>query len=176
LSGRQIGLLLPTAVDLGSVFALTWKILQWPISLAFVFIGFALIYQFAPNAGARSHGKRLPPGDYRRRWVSPGVIIAVLLWLLVSLGFRLYLHFFNSYGAWLALLRGQGIPGCQRPDRIAAEVLAACRQAGVAVRTAEGRIPGRTAAARGLANELAARVLAALIVLSDGESDEVILD
>ena len=28
-----------------------------------------------------------------------GIIFAVLLWLLVSLGFRLYLHFFNSYSA-----------------------------------------------------------------------------
>jgi len=99
LYGRQIGHFLAAAVDLGSVFQLTWTILQWPISLAFVFIGFALVYQFAPNAGARRHGKRLPADDYRRRWVSPGVIIAVLLWLLVSLGFRLYLHFFNSYSA-----------------------------------------------------------------------------
>lgn len=37
--------------------------------------------------------------DYRRRWLSPGVAVAVFLWLLVSLGFRLYLHFFNSYSA-----------------------------------------------------------------------------
>jgi membrane protein len=27
------------------------------------------------------------------------VLIAVVLWLIVSLGFRLYLHFFNSYSA-----------------------------------------------------------------------------
>ena len=31
--------------------------------------------------------------------MSPGVLVAVALWLLVSLGFRLYLHFFNSYSA-----------------------------------------------------------------------------
>jgi membrane protein len=41
----------------------------------------------------------LSASDYRRRWVSPGVLVAVALWLLVSLGFRLYLHFFNSYSA-----------------------------------------------------------------------------
>ena len=37
--------------------------------------------------------------DFRRRWFSPGVVVAVTLWMIVSLGFRLYLHFFNSYSA-----------------------------------------------------------------------------
>ena len=31
--------------------------------------------------------------------VQLAVVVAVILWLLVSLGFRLYLHFFNSYSA-----------------------------------------------------------------------------
>ena len=99
LYGGRVGHFLAAMIHLGRAFTVTWKILQWPISLAFVFIAFSLIYRFAPNAGARRHGKRLPPADYRRRWVSPGVVIAVVLWLLVSLGFRLYLHFFNSYSA-----------------------------------------------------------------------------
>ena len=73
--------------------------MQWPISLAFVFIAFSLIYQFGPNVGARRSGKRIRASDFRRRWLSPGVVVAVILWLLVSLGFRLYLHFFNSYSA-----------------------------------------------------------------------------
>jgi membrane protein len=29
--------------------------------------------------------------------VTPGSLVAVVLWLLVSFGFRLYLHYFNSY-------------------------------------------------------------------------------
>ncbi len=99
LYGGQVGHFLAAMIHLGRAFTVTWKILQWPISLAFVFLAFSLIYQFAPNAGARRRGKRIPSADYRRRWVSPGVVIAVVLWLLVSLGFRLYLHFFNSYSA-----------------------------------------------------------------------------
>lgn len=99
LYGGLVGHFLAAMIHLGRAFTLTWKILQWPISLAFVFLAFSLIYQFAPNTGARRHGKRLPSADYRRRWVSPGVVIAVVLWLLVSLGFRLYLHYFNSYSA-----------------------------------------------------------------------------
>jgi membrane protein len=71
--------------------------MQWPIALVFVFIAFSLIYQFAPNIGAKR--RSLPASDYRRRWLSPGVVIAIILWVLVSLGLRLYLHFFNSYSA-----------------------------------------------------------------------------
>jgi len=99
LYGGRLGQFLATLVDEGYVFTVVWKILQWPIALAFVFVAFALIYRFAPNLGARRRGKRLPTDDLRRRWLSPGVLVAVTLWLLVSLGFRLYLNFFNSYSA-----------------------------------------------------------------------------
>jgi membrane protein len=99
LYGGRLGNFLAGAVDESDAFAIVWRVLQWPIAFAFVFLGFDLIYQFAPNLAARRRGGHLPAADYRRRWFSPGVLIAVMLWLLVSLGFRLYLHFFNSYSA-----------------------------------------------------------------------------
>lgn len=99
LYGGQLGHSLAALIHEGRAFSVVWRILQWPICLAFVFTAFSLIYQFAPNIGARRRDKRLPASDFRRRWFSPGVVIAVVLWLLVSLGFRLYLHFFNSYSA-----------------------------------------------------------------------------
>jgi membrane protein len=99
LYGGRLGSFLALLVHKGYVFTLAWKILQWPIALTFVFFAFSLIYQFAPNVSARRRGRRLPASDLRRRLLSPGVLIAIILWLLVSLGFRLYLHFFNSYSA-----------------------------------------------------------------------------
>jgi len=99
LYGGQLGHFLATFVHEDEAFQIGWKILQWPITLAFVFIAFSLIYQFAPNVSARRRGRRLPKDDLRRRWLSPGVVVAIILWMLVSLGFRLYLHFFNSYSA-----------------------------------------------------------------------------
>jgi membrane protein len=99
LYGGRFGNFLAILVNEGSAFTLVWKIFQWPIALAFVFFAFSLIYQFAPNVSAARRGSRLPASDLRRRWLSPGVLIAIILWLLVSLGFRLYLHFFNSYSA-----------------------------------------------------------------------------
>jgi membrane protein len=99
LYGGRLGDFLAGFIGEGHAFSLAWKILQYPIALAFVFIAFSLIYRFAPNLGAKRRGKHLPASDYRRRLISPGVVVAVVLWLLVSLGFRLYLHFFNSYSA-----------------------------------------------------------------------------
>jgi membrane protein len=99
LYGGRLGHFLAAFIDEGQAFSLVWRILQYPIALVFVFLAFSLIYRFAPNLGAKRRGKHLPASDYRRRWISPGVAVAVMLWLLVSLGFRLYLHFFNSYSA-----------------------------------------------------------------------------
>lgn len=97
LYGGRLGRFLAAFIHEGHAFSVVWKILQWPIAPAFVFIAFSLIYQLAPNLGATRRVRRLPVSDYRRRWLSPGILVAVVTWLLVSLGFRLYLHFFNSY-------------------------------------------------------------------------------
>jgi membrane protein len=70
----------------GEVFTITWKILQWPIVLAFMLLAFALIYYLAPDLH-----------DQKWTWVTPGAAVGVGLWLLVSFGFRTYLNFFNSY-------------------------------------------------------------------------------
>lgn len=86
LYGGRIADGLANSYGLGSGFTLAWKILQWPIVLVFLFVGFALIYYWAPDLR-----------DQDWRWVTPGSVVAVILWLLVSFGFRLYLHFFNSY-------------------------------------------------------------------------------
>ncbi|HEY6229861.1 MAG TPA: YihY/virulence factor BrkB family protein [Pyrinomonadaceae bacterium] len=86
LAGGKIADYLALTYSFGSAFALAWKIIQWPIVLAFLLIGFASIYYWAPDLR-----------DQNWRWVTPGSVIAVVLWLAVSLGFRVYLHFFNSY-------------------------------------------------------------------------------
>ncbi|HVS82908.1 MAG TPA: YihY/virulence factor BrkB family protein [Pyrinomonadaceae bacterium] len=99
LYGGRLGHFFAALIYEGDAFIVAWRILQWPLALTFVFVTFSLIYQFAPNLAAKRRGRRLPASDYRRRWLSPGVLVAVTLWLLVSLGFRLYLHFFNSYSA-----------------------------------------------------------------------------
>jgi membrane protein len=72
----------------GSTFPVVWKILQWPFVLFCMIVAFALIYYFAPDLH-----------DQKWTWLTPGSAIGVALWLLVSIGFRMYLNFFDSYSA-----------------------------------------------------------------------------
>ena len=88
VAGGHIADWLAGVFGFSNVFALTWKILQWPVVLAFMILAFALIYYFAPDL---RHQKWV--------WLTPGSALGVILWLAVSLAFRVYLHFFDSYSA-----------------------------------------------------------------------------
>ncbi len=88
LYGGQLADFIAGHYGFSEIFKLSWKIIQWPIVLAFMLLAFALIYYFAPDLH-----------DQKWVWVTPGAVIGVTLWLLVSFGFRLYLHFFDSYSA-----------------------------------------------------------------------------
>ena len=68
------------------LFTMTWKFVQWPLVFGFMLLAFALIYYLAPDLH-----------EQKWVWITPGSVIGVGLWLLVSFGFKLYLHFFDSY-------------------------------------------------------------------------------
>jgi membrane protein len=86
IAGGHIGEGIANAYGFGPAFSFGWKIVQWPIVLAFMMLAFALIYYFAPDLR-----------EQKWSWLTPGAAIGVALWLLVSLGFRIYLQFFDSY-------------------------------------------------------------------------------
>lgn len=65
-----------------------WKIAQWPAAVVFVLVSYSLIYYFGPDLRQR-----------RWHWITPGSAFGVLAWVVGSIGFRIYLRFFNSYGA-----------------------------------------------------------------------------
>jgi membrane protein len=75
---------------------IAWQIVQWPIALLLVAFAFALMYHWGP--------------DLRQpwRWLTPGSLIGVSLWIAASLLFRTYLHYFNSYSRTYGSL-GAGI-------------------------------------------------------------------
>ena len=84
--GSKIADYLGTRYGFSDALVITWKILQWPIAFAFMLLAFALIYFLAP--------------DFRKqhwKWITPGSVVGVGAWLLVSLAFKGYLHFFDSY-------------------------------------------------------------------------------
>jgi membrane protein len=72
----------------GAFLTTIWAIAQYLIALAFVLLGFALIYYFSPDLK-----------DQHWTFVTPGAIVGVGLWLLISFAFRIYLSYFNSYSA-----------------------------------------------------------------------------
>jgi len=86
VAGGHIADWLASVYGLGSTFPLVWKIIQWPFVLASIILAFALIYYFAPDLRKQAW-----------KWLTPGAAMGVALWLLVSIAFRVYLHFFDSY-------------------------------------------------------------------------------
>jgi membrane protein len=86
LGGGKIADYVAVTVELGVVSTWTWKIVQWPLALGFMLLAFALIYFFAPDVR-----------DQDWKWITPGSVVGVSLWLLVSFAFKGYLYFFDSY-------------------------------------------------------------------------------
>jgi membrane protein len=62
--------------------------LQYAVVIVVVLLAFAVIYNFAPNHDA-----------FQWKWISPGAVIGVTLWIVLSGAFKLYLRYFDSYAA-----------------------------------------------------------------------------
>jgi membrane protein len=85
LSGEHIGRWLADFIGLGQVFTWTWIALQWPAAIGLMLLVVGAIYYFCPDI------------EQDWRWVSPGSVFAVVMWFVVSLGFKLYVENFGSY-------------------------------------------------------------------------------
>ena len=69
----------------GTPFEWTWLVLQWPLVFFLVATGIGLIYYFGPDA------------DQEWVWITPGAVAATVLWLVVSLLFKMYVANFTDY-------------------------------------------------------------------------------
>lgn len=82
-------------VGLGATAVALWDIVKWPV-IAIVFMAMlAFLFYAAPNV-------RHP----HIRWVSPGAILAVVIWLMASGAFALYVANFGSYNRTYGALAG----------------------------------------------------------------------
>jgi membrane protein len=82
-------------IGLGSAAVTVWSIAKWPVLVLLVSLMFAILYWASPNAKT---------GGFR--WVSPGGIFAVLLWLVASGAFAFYLANFANYNKTYGTLGG----------------------------------------------------------------------
>jgi len=72
-----------------------WDIAKWPVLLLIVSLMFAILYWASPNVKQ--------PGF---RWISPGGIVAVVVWLIASAAFAIYVANFGSYNKTYGTLGG----------------------------------------------------------------------
>jgi membrane protein len=73
-------------IGLGSTAVTVWDLAKWPVLVLVVAVMFSILYYAAPNVRQ--------PGF---RWVTPGGIVAVVTWMIVSALFGLYVANFGSY-------------------------------------------------------------------------------
>ena len=65
-----------------------WKVVKFVAAMFFMSLVFSITYRWGPAGNER-----------RWRWISPGAIVGIVGWLAVSLGFRIYLHFYDPYAS-----------------------------------------------------------------------------
>lgn len=82
-------------VGLGSTAILVWDIAKWPVIAALAGLAFATLYWASPNV-------RQP----RFRWMTPGGLVAVVLWAAATAGFAFYVANFGSYNKIYGSLAG----------------------------------------------------------------------
>jgi membrane protein len=82
-------------LGVGSAAVTIWDIAKWPVLLLIVSFMFAILYWAAPNVRQ--------PGF---RWLSPGGVFAVAVWVIASAAFAFYVANFSSYNKTYGALAG----------------------------------------------------------------------
>lgn len=87
LAGPGLATYLGDTLGMGAALKWTWLILQWPVALFLVATAIGLVFYFGPDA------------DQDWAWITPGALVATVLWLLVSLATKVYVANFSDYNA-----------------------------------------------------------------------------
>ena len=82
-------------LGLGSTVARIWDLVRWPAAVAVAMLVFSFIYYVTPDVRHRSF-----------RWMTPGAIVGVLLWLAASAGFSIYVGHASNFGALYGAFAG----------------------------------------------------------------------
>jgi len=85
LIGESLSQWIADVVGLNELFTSGWAILQWPMIFLFMLLAMNLIYYWAPNI------------KYEWQWVTPGSVLAVVFWIVVSLAFKFYAENLMNY-------------------------------------------------------------------------------
>lgn len=128
--GDRMSGMVARASDSGRSVASVWHLLRWPVMVGFPLLSFDLLYLYGSHLARR-----------RWHWLTPGAIVAVVLWLGASFGFKLYVDVlgtfaltYGSIGAVIILLSWLYLSGTAL--LIGAEVNATIEETGAGPATA----------------------------------------
>ncbi|MFF8271674.1 YihY/virulence factor BrkB family protein [Streptomyces sp. NPDC016562] len=88
---RQAGAVL----GLGDTAMTVWSIAKWPVLVLLVTTMISILYWAAPNAKGRGF-----------KWITPGSLLALVIWMIASAGFAFYVANFGSYNKTYGTLAG----------------------------------------------------------------------
>jgi len=94
LSGPIVGAL-GSSLGISGTALTVWRYAKWPAMIVLVLVIFGTLYYTSPNAR--------PTGV---RWVTAGALMALLLWVVASIAFALYVSNFGSYNKTYGTLGG----------------------------------------------------------------------
>jgi len=92
--GVRLGETIADFLGMGPRFTLAWKLAQLPVVMVLLLTGLTLVYYLAPAM------------ERVWWWVTPGSAFAVVSWLLMSLGLRFYVGYFDYYNATYGSIGG----------------------------------------------------------------------
>ena len=82
-------------LGLGPVAVTAWNYAKWPVLIVIVLFIIMLLYYATPNVKLRGF-----------RWVIPGALFALVIWLVASVAFAFYVANFGSYNKTYGTLAG----------------------------------------------------------------------
>ena len=85
--GESIGNFLSIHYGFGRTFERIWTVLRWPLASLFLLMMLDLLYFFGPNI------------RQKWRWITPGAVVAVGLWFLISITIRFWVSTISDYSA-----------------------------------------------------------------------------
>ncbi len=134
---QQVG----TALGVGDTAMTVWSIAKWPVLVVLVTLMIAILYWATPNARVKGF-----------KWISPGSVLALLVWLVASAGFAFYVANFGSYNKTYGTLAGVIIfPGLAVGDEPGHPLRPGVRRRAGPAAGDRRRPPGRPGAVRGAA-------------------------
>ncbi|WP_078625471.1 YhjD/YihY/BrkB family envelope integrity protein [Streptomyces iakyrus] len=83
------------ALGIGDTALTVWSIAKWPVLVLLVVLMIAILYWAAPNAKVKGF-----------RWITPGSFLALLIWMVASAGFAVYVANFASYNKTYGTMAG----------------------------------------------------------------------